>query len=357
MQRALLPSADFFVPDSVKDRRFAKRVLRAASRAQGTVHLSHAACLDGAACDAIVRLARGDVAVETVFVEPHETIAALRLAAGVPGRAREIALSDLSFQKGQGADALAALRLARDNGWRVAWRDHHAKQWEGAPLEAMAEVADLTVDFAGKECGATLVAAALAPSDAFARELATVVRDHDLWILADPRSVRLQEAAYHAGSERFVARVLASRSIDDPELARWSGEAQREKRELVEGALAHARLERGERAVVGVAYGRVPTNEVLHALGEKGAHLSVLFKPDGGFSLRSMKHVPVCHLVAQRYRGGGHPNASGGRIDVPAIELPVYWARRGDAPAARALVADALREVEAFLAAGPPSKD
>ena len=78
---------------------------------------------------------------------------------------------------------------------------------------------------------------------------------------------------------------------------------------------------------MGLVYGRVPTNEALHAMEERGAHMSVLIKPTGGFSLRSRKDVPVCHVVAQEFGGGGHPNASGGQLGLGAFGLAALWSR------------------------------
>ncbi|HLE96786.1 MAG TPA: hypothetical protein VI997_05380, partial [Candidatus Thermoplasmatota archaeon] len=109
-----------------------------------------------------------------------------------------------------------------------------------------------------------------------------------------------------------------------------------------------ARLVERDGARVAIAYGDLPTNDVLHALyTDGGAQIAILLKPEGTFSLRSRKGVDVCHRLAQDYGGGGHPNAAGGTLRLGPLELPVYWARRGRVPKADRLVAAALDEADA----------
>jgi uncharacterized protein len=298
----------------------------------------------------LVRRAYGDGAVETVFLEPHETVDCLELLTRVPSRARGLVISDLSLQRGEGERAAAALQSLADDGWRIAWRDHHHKQWEGVNLSAFEPAAEVILDRESKECGSTLVAKDLLPNDAWAQELASVVRDHDLWLRQDPRSITLFHSIVEAGTERWVRHMLEKRVIIDRQIEQWAARDRKRNVELVRWALSDARIVRGRQAAVGVAYGRVPTNEVLHALEERGAHLSILVKPSGAFSLRSRKDVPVCHVVAQEFGGGGHPNASGGRLGLGSFGLASLWTRRLDHRATQSLVRRAVAEVEGHLA-------
>lgn len=347
-----LPPASFFRPAAYKDWKFERDFYRQAYNASTVVHLTHAECLDGATCDVLVRAAYGDGAVETVFLEPHETVDALELLTRVPSRARGLVISDLSLQRGEGERAAAGLAALADDGWRISWRDHHHKQWEGVDLAKFEEVADVTLDRASAECGATLVQKDLLPKDDWARELAECVRDHDLWLRKDPRSITLFHSIVEAGNARWIRHMLSNRIVADRTIEAWAARDRKKNAELVKWALQRSKIVRGKRAVVGLAYGRVPTNETLHALEEKGAHLSILIKPSGGFSLRSRKDVPVCHTVAQEFGGGGHPNASGGRLGLGSFGLMSLWSRKLGHPAARVLAKRAIAEVDALLA-GP----
>lgn len=271
------------------------------------------------------------------------------------GDGRELILSDLSFQRGEGETVAARLRDLRARGWRVTWRDHHHEQWQEGDVAALRDAgAHVTLDASGTRCGTDLVQADLLPDDPFAGRLAEVVRDHDLWLQQDPWGKVLADAAYALGSRGFVAHLLEHRQVDHPRY-RELAEAQREaKAQAVRWGLERARLHEGDAARVAVVYGKLPTNDLLHELAERrGVHLGVLVKPRGTFSLRSVDEVPVCHEVAQRWSGGGHPNASGGLLGVPWWGLPLLWLRRERHPRARALAQDAVREVDGHLEAGP----
>ncbi|MHB8605099.1 MAG: DHH family phosphoesterase [Thermoplasmatota archaeon] len=347
-----LPDASFFTPVWLAARRFERAVARAAREAPGTLHLTHANCLDGAACDALVRLARGNDTVATLFTEPYDVARTLELVARVAGGDRALVVSDLSVQKGEGERVRALLAVLAKGGWRVTWRDHHARQWDDVDLDAWKKHADVAVDLAGAECGASLVAQALLPKDEFAMALAARVRDHDLWLRKDPRSIPLHDACKRAGSVAFVERLVATRDLDDPQIRRWSNEEAFEKSRAIAWGVERAKLVKGKRATIGLAYGRIPTNETLHALEEEGADLSILFKPDGTFSVRSRKGCDVAHVVAQQWGGGGHPNAAGGKLRLHPAQWPTFWASGALHSAAQKVAAFAIETADAALKGG-----
>jgi oligoribonuclease NrnB/cAMP/cGMP phosphodiesterase (DHH superfamily) len=348
-----LPPPSFFRPGAYKDWKFEREFYRKAYGASTVVHLTHGECMDGATCDVLVRKAYGDGAVETIFLEPHETADALELLLRVPSRARGLLVSDLSLQRGEGVRVASTLQQLADDGWRISWRDHHHKQWEGADLDAFERCCDITVDATGTECGATLVQKALLPQDKWAQELASVARDHDLWLRQDPRSMTLFHAIVQIGTPRWIHYLLTRKVVVDANLERWAARDRKRNADLVKWALRRSRAVRGRRAVVALAYGRVPTNETLHALQERGADLAMLVKPTGTFSLRSRKDVPVCHVIAQQFGGGGHPNASGGTLGLGGLGLLSLWTRRLDHRAVRTVAKRALAEVDAYLQAHP----
>lgn len=347
-----LPQPSFFRPSAYKDWAFEREFYRRAYAASTVLHVTHGDCMDGATCDVLVRLAYGNGAVETVFLEPHETVDALELLTRVPSRARGLVISDLSLQQGEGERAAQTLQVLADDGWRIAWRDHHHKQWENVDLAPFRACCDLAIDFESRESGATLVQKALLPDDKWARELAEVARDHDLWLRQDPRSITLFHGIVEAGNAKWIRHLLTKRpqGVVDRTIETWAARDRKRNKELVDWGLHRARVLPGRRGRVGLAYGRIPTNEVLHALEAKGADLSILVKPTGTFSLRSRRDVPVCHTLAQRFGGGGHPNASGGRLGLGSAGLLGLWSRRLDHRAVKALAQQALAEVDDHLA-------
>lgn len=344
-----LPPLSFLRPGAFKDWRFEKEFYRRAFGASTVLHLTHGNCMDGATCDVLVRAAFGDGAVETIFLEPHETSDALELLLRVPSRARGLVISDLSLQRGEGERIAQTLQQLSDDGWRISWRDHHHKQWEGVDLAAMEAACDLHVDLTATESGASLVQKAYLPDDAWAKELAEVARDHDLWLRKDPRSIQLFHSLVEVGNAKWIKHVLTKRVVLDKTMEQWAIRDKRKNVELVKWALKRAKIVRGRRGVIALAYGRVPTNETLHALEEQGAHLAILVKPTGAFSLRSRKDVPICHTLAQEFGGGGHPNASGGNLGLGGPGLLSLWLRRLKHRGARALAQRAIADVDAYL--------
>lgn len=343
-----LPEASFFVPPAAKQRAWERRIDAAAEKAPSVLHLTHASCLDGAASDLFVRMDSGNAEVRTLWLEPHATLDALDRVAEVAGRGRRLVVTDLSLQKGQAERLVAVLGALTTGGWRVEWRDHHARQWDGAPLDALCDQMDLTLDLDGKECGASLLARDLGLAEPFVDRLVAAVRDHDLWLQKDPFGHTLNDAVRGLGSERFVETLLRTRDPASPELLAAAAEAADARKRTAAEAIASARLVVAGNAVVGVVYGDAPTNDVLHALyTDKGADVGILLKPEGTFSLRSRKGVEVCTTVAQAFGGGGHPNAAGGTLALKGPSLALFWAMRDHHPRARALVDATLRAVAA----------
>lgn len=348
MARRLLPGRDFFVPAATKEARRRRATVERARR--GTVvHLSHDDCLDGVGSDVVVRLKHGSDAVSTVFTHPGEVASRLEAiaGAGIGGEGRALLLSDLGPQLAERERLEAALGELNELGWRIEWRDHHAKQWGQGVLEALRRKLDhLRVDLDNEECGTSIVQQDLLPHDAYAAELAAVVRDIDLWIRKDPRSEALTHALHALGSEALVAKLVRDRVLLDGELEEAASRHRRELERDLSAAVARARVLDGKRRV-GVLYGDFPGSQACDALRRaRGTDVEVTLRPDGEFSIRSRPELPLCHLVAQRFGGGGHPNASGGRLRLPAWEWPLYWLRGGRARRVEELVRLAA-EIEA----------
>jgi oligoribonuclease NrnB/cAMP/cGMP phosphodiesterase (DHH superfamily) len=291
----------------------------------------------------MVRLRHGDAAVSTLYTDPSLVTDKLRRVAEarVPGEGRSLLLSDVSPQLAQRAELEQALGQLNELGWRIEWRDHHAKQWEQGMLDAVRRKADhVRVSLDNDESGASLCQLDLLPGDAFARELAQVVRDVDLWIRKDPRSEVLTDARHAMGSTAWVGKMVRDRVVLDDELR---AAAQRHRAELERDlgrALAKARVVHGARKV-GVVYGDFPGSQACDALRRAlGTDVELALKPDGKFSLRSQPGIEV-HRIAQAHGGGGHPQASGGKLRVARAAWPGYWLARGWVPEARAIAEEA----------------
>lgn len=333
-----MPPWRVLLPDSMAERRRQRHVTEATRSDADLVHFTHGGCLDGTACSVIHWLDRGRDTVVDVPLQPHQVPDAVEILADAAGESRTLHISDLSIGSEDDTATAEALQRLRDDGWTVAWRDHHAGQWADRTRERIGDAVDrLVVDTEERYCGADLVQQDLMPDDPFAKELAETVRDRDLWIKEDPRSDVLAAAMNHLGPRRFGEMLYASRDLDDPRLDEaaqaFEADLERQRRQAVE----EAEIVDGERRV-GVLYGDVVSSDAAEAIHE--AHdtdIEAIMKPHGGVSLRSREGIDVAE-VAREFGGGGHAQAAGCSLGLTRPEYLWYWLTRGGGPKPRKLV-------------------
>lgn len=314
--------------------------------------LSHGHCLDGVASVIVAR--RRLEGVGTLYAQPSHVLAALELVADTPADGRTLLIADLSMQKPDFDAVVAACARAREAGWQIEWRDHHHKQWEGLDLDRLEKHLDvLEVDRKAKESGATLMQKAIAPRDKFLKALAQTVRDRDLWWNKTPDSETLEFALTELGEDAFTAHYLAHDGkgpvVDDVIQAAADRERARQATQTA-AVLRTVRFHGEPPQRAAIVYGWLPKNTGLHELLEhEDCAVAINIRPNGKMSLRSRKAAPVCHRIAGRFGGGGHPNASGGDLGLRGAAFWWYVLRRGRVPIHDRLAAAALEE----LAAGP----
>ncbi len=356
-----LPKPKFFLPEPVQRRRLQATVDEAVEKSHDCLVVSHRGCPDGVGSYLVHALVM-EHPPPVVWAQPGEMQDIVADVARHPGEGRTLSINDLSLDRAKAHELQEALEEVKNRGWKIVWRDHHHKQWEGVDVDSLEQHMDsFVLDREGKECGASLVQKDLAPEDSLARELAAIVRDRDLWINEDPRSEMYEMAVRAMGPKTFVERFLATRDVDAAWIRAAANGAMREREQEVEQGVLSATIY-GDNGEVGVVYGDVPTNAVLHTLRERrGTRVEINMKPEGRFSVRTAPGTQIAHRLGQAYQGGGHPNASGGLVPVKAWEWPAYWLRGGDSPAGRSVVKTALRLLKEFdeqegEGAGGPTK-
>ena len=345
------PERRLFRSERRKQRRRVARWDAAERRAVSALLLSHAHCLDGVGAAIVTLRAMGPANVGVAYVQPGDMAHVLSHFSKVAGRGRTLLVADLSLQPDQYDSIIASCEALDANGWKVQWRDHHHKQWEGLQLSRLEKhLMVLKVNSDATESGASLQQQALAPRDDFLRRLAETVRDRDLWWNKTPDSETLEFALTDLGTDAFVQHFLQADPGSPIVDATIQAAAQRE-RDRQAGAkaklLSEARYWGGGATKVGVVYGWLPKNTGLHDLLEDhGCHVAINVRPNGKVSLRSRKEAPVCHLVAREFNGGGHPNASGADLGLKGLSYWWYVLRHGKVAATERMARVAVRVLE-----------
>ncbi len=326
------------------------------AQAKAALVVSHADCLDGVGSAAVALRALGPDQSGVVYAHPDGIPEVLEHFAAVPGRGRRMLVTDLSLQRPDLEPIVQACHHLQEADWKVEWRDHHGKQWEGLDLEPLRSVLEvLEVDVENHECGCSLLQKALAPHDDFLRRLAHCVRDRDLWKNRDPDSETLEFALADLGTDAFSGHLVRAHDGDPVVTAELAEAAARERahQETVKRTLlAQARFFGESPRRVGIVYGWLPKNTGLHDLIEEhGCAVAVNLRPNGKMSLRSHPKAPVCHLVAQEFKGGGHPNASGGDLGFRGLRFWWYVLTRGRGSPTERIAESCLRHLAAVLPA------
>lgn len=326
--------------------------LAAADRASAALVISHGHCLDGVGSAIMALRHFGTDGAGVVYVQPSEMANVLDLAGALDSRGRRLVIADLSVDRDQYDRVVAACGVLAARGWQIEWRDHHEKQWEGLDLDRIRpHLHALEVNEDATESGASLMQQALCPRDAFARRLAETIRDRDLWWNKTRDSETLEFAITWLGDDEFTKHMLARTGrapVVDAEI-QYAADRQRalieeHTRVLLDDAL-YFDTRRGDR--VGVVYGWLPKNVGLHRLLRKArVRVAINVRPNGKASLRSRKDAPISHLVARRFSGGGHPNASGADLRLRGLAYEWYVLRHGRVKRTFDIAQAAVEELE-----------
>ncbi|SDK84690.1 DHH family phosphoesterase [Natronorubrum texcoconense] len=380
-RKSVVPGTGFFLPDTLEEDLEDEQTAAALEGADVAVVADPDA--DGLACVALIREAYDDVrnvpepddedddADETADDEPAADAvdvadeAAAALAAGdaaeapleepeptphsvalIPASPHDVedALARVAEYGDEGIDLFVCdlapdryeyvedeLDAALETASGVSWYDHH--QWGDDVAQSVRDAGvDLVVGDSDEECSADVVYRSLEYDFAsMYEELAAVTRDHDLWLREDPRSDDLADYAYWSDPAAYV-EVVREYGADLPD---WVGEFLEERRvekqALIDQAVGRSELREIGGYTVGITYGRCSQNEVAEAMREQGADASVIVKPAGSASIRGTDEFQLCHEVAGKVNGGGHPKAAGCKPDIydDMLDYANHWVTRG----------------------------
>jgi oligoribonuclease NrnB/cAMP/cGMP phosphodiesterase (DHH superfamily) len=259
--------------------------------------------------DAIHRMAYGDIF--SVFCSVGNFPFILEKAAALPGKGDLLSISDLGYQNG----IEGKIDLAKKNGWRIEWRDHH--RWEKEEIDRIDQRVDLLhVDTQVCACG--IVSRDLRPGDPVAAGVAAVVCDYDLWKNEEPQAAVLARVLSREDNRGHVRDCLVKGIFSDSFIEQQYVIIQREMEEEIEKSLRKTRIyENHYRIAIAPQYGH-PSETAAAIRKTLQTDIEVLVYPSGRFSIRSVP--PISHLIAREFRGGGHAHAAGGTFNFSLLD-------------------------------------
>ncbi|WP_436345927.1 DHH family phosphoesterase [Natronorubrum sp. FCH18a] len=281
--------------------------------------------------------------VALIPASPHDVEDALARVAEYGDEGIDLFVCDLAPDRYEYVEDELDAALETASG--VAWYDHH--QWGDDVAQSVRDAGvDLVVGDSDEECSADVVYRSLEwDFSPMYEELAAVTRDHDLWLREDPRSDDLADYAYWTDPAEYV-EVVREYGADLPDWARDFLEERRvEKEALIDQAVGRSELREIGGYTVGITYGRCSQNEVAEAMREQGADASVIVKPAGSASIRGTDEFQLCHEVAGKVNGGGHPKAAGCKPDIydDMLDYANHWVTRG--AVTKRVILEAFRDV------------
>jgi len=286
-----------------------KKFLKAINgRKSKIVHLTHND-LDAAGCDAIHRLKYGEIF--TIWSSISRFEENLEIVSKIPGRGDTISISDIGYHK----NSPGFLKLAKDNGWKIEWRDHH--RWNDSEKEEISKLADyLKIDT--ETCATGIVARDLMPGDEYSKEIARVVCDYDLWKHEDPRSKVLGEVGSKWKNLDPIRDCFISGKLLNKEIEGIYEEISKERTDAINKSIEKTKIYEGRYKIAFAPMFGYPS-ETAHAIRDcKDTDIEVIVSDGGKFSIRSKP--PVSHLIAREFGGGGHPPAAGGKFEYSIID-------------------------------------
>lgn len=282
-----------------------ENLLKAVSeRKTEIVHLSHND-LDAAGCDAVHRMKYGTIF--TIWSSVGSFPSFLRDIGALPGKGHILSISDLGYCK----DADKLVRAAIKNGWIICWRDHH--RWTDEELLSV-QTTGATCVVDTTRCAAAICSGDLLPGDKTAEEVARVVCDYDLWKNVDPRSKMLGQICTKRVNLNPVRDRLAEGIINDAWINEEYRTIEKERQDAIKKSIRRMKIIESRYRIAFAPLFGYPSETAHEIRALYNTDIEVIYGTNGRFSIRSA--VPISHLIARKFSGGGHPPAAGGTFNL-----------------------------------------
>ncbi len=275
--------------------------------------------VDGIASGAIVLRTIGDARIR--FASPRSIA---RVLSHIPESNGEIYMLDIAVNSSTLHEIAKELSRLKKSGRKIVWIDHHP--WPREAIELLGKYVDELI-VKPSPSAASLVKEIFAPDDPICEKIAEIGDDADTGKYEMNLSNECYWVARDPGRRVYLLKTLAEGNFGDERIKEWAKEQKEKDQKILEKMISEAVEIRFTKS--GKKYAFIdlrpkggPGTAIARELArKKGIDFSlVLYSCDGGFGLYRGKGEVRLKGICERYRGGGHEYACGGRLEFNFIE-------------------------------------
>ena len=274
------------------------------------IHLTHND-FDAVGSDAIHRLAYGKNDVHTVWSSVGSFPLLFEKISEIPANGRILSITDLGARHGM----IPIIKRAKENGWVINWRDHH--RWTNEEASNVRHLINSLI-ISTNQCACGICAQDMLPNNPLAVEIAHVVCDYDLWKKADPRAEQLGIVLQRHKNREHVRDLIMMGVFEDEYTRQEFGSITDEMNQAMRKSEREMQVYGSDQKIIITRMHGFPSETAAYLRKEFNSDIEILVSDNGKISIRSKQ--PVSHLIAREFRGGGHPEASGGRFQFTWID-------------------------------------
>ena len=275
--------------------------------------------VDGIASGAIVLRVIGDARIK--LASPRSVTRVLSRISEGKG---EIYILDIAVNSSTIHEIAKELSRLKQEGWKIVWIDHHP--WPKGTKELLGKYVDKLI-VEPSPSAASLVMRIFAPNDQVCERIALIGDDADSGSYSMDLSNRYYWVARDPGRRIYLIKALAEGNFDDEKLKIWAEEQKEKDRRLFEEKIREAveiRFTKSGKkyALIDLRPKGGPGTAIARELAKReGIDFSlVIYSCDGGFGLYRGKGNVRLKRICEKYGGGGHEYACGGKLKFNFIE-------------------------------------
>ena len=275
--------------------------------------------VDGIASGAIVLRIVGDARVK--FASPRSIA---KVLSRIPENSGEIYILDIAVNSSTLHEIARELSRLKRSGRRITWIDHHP--WPEEAVKTLQRYVDRLV-VEPSPSAASLVKKVFSANDEVCEMIAKIGDDADTGRYEMELSNQYYWVIREPGRRLYLLKALAAGNFEDERVKRWAKEQKQRDRSLLERIMREAveiRLTKSGKkyALIDLRPKGGPGTAIARILArkEKIDFSLVFYSCDGGFGLYRGRGDVRLKEICEKYGGGGHEYACGGKLRYNLIE-------------------------------------